>query len=168
MISNFRTGSVLGFNKGVHIGIIFKRHFWFLSYFCPPYLPEEAPPRLLNFLSLKWGAYSSKALISGRRLFKNWNVPIELSRFVKNFLQANAENKLLAQVTGPSKREVGLFVSAKFTVVTTELRIALCIARILNRGLNGQAVKYNHFELKNIAFDEKKFPMLFPRLCSVF
>ena len=40
---------------------------------------------------------------------------------------------------------------------TTELRIA----RILDRELNGRAVKYNHFKLKNIAFDEKKFPMLF-------
>jgi len=31
----------------------------------------------------------------------------------------------------------------------------------VDRELNGQAVKYNHFELKNIAFDETKFPMLF-------
>ena len=45
----------------------------------------------------------------------------------------------------------------KFTAFTTELRIA----RILDRELNGRAVKYNHYELKNIAFDEKKFPMLF-------
>jgi hypothetical protein len=43
------------------------------------------------------------------------------------------------------------------TAFTTELRIA----RILDRELNGPAVKYNHFELKNIALDEKKFPMLF-------
>jgi len=31
----------------------------------------------------------------------------------------------------------------------------------MDRELNGRAVKYNHFELKNITFDEKKFPMLF-------
>jgi len=48
-------------------------------------------------------------------------------------------------------------VPANFTAFTTELRIA----RILDRELNGRAVKYNHFELKNIAFDEKKFPVLF-------
>jgi len=48
-------------------------------------------------------------------------------------------------------------VPAKFTAFTTELRIA----RILDRELNGGAVIYNHYELKNIAFDEKKFPMLF-------
>jgi len=40
---------------------------------------------------------------------------------------------------------------------TTELHIA----RILDRELNGRAVKYNHFELKNITSDEKKFPTLF-------
>ena len=69
----------------------------------------------------------------------------------------NAENRLLAQVTGKRKVEVGLVVPAKFMAFTTELRIA----RILDRELNGRAVKYNHFELKNSTFDEKKFPMLF-------
>ena len=34
--------------------------------------------------------------------------------------------------------------------------------------MNGRAVKYNHFELKNIAFDEKKFPMLFQSCFAVF
>ena len=67
------------------------------------------------------------------------------------------KNRLLAQVTGKRKVEVGLVVPAKFTAFTTELRIA----RILDRELNGRAVKYNHFELENITFDEKKFPMLF-------
>ena len=40
------------------------------------------------------------------------------------------------------------FVPAKFIAFTTELRIA----RILDGEFNGRAVKYNHFELKNIAF----------------
>ena len=65
------------------------------------------------------------------------------------------ENRLFAQVTGKRKREVGIDVPAKFTSFTTELHIA----RILERELNGRAVKYNQFELKKIAFDEKKFPM---------
>jgi len=43
---------------------------------------------------------------------------------LKNFLEANAENRLLAQVTGKRKSEVGLVVPAKFTAFTTELRIA--------------------------------------------
>jgi len=65
------------------------------------------------------------------------HVLIELSRLLKNVLEANAENRLFAQVTGKRKREVGLVVPAKFTAFTTELRIA----RILNRELNGRAVK---------------------------
>jgi len=64
--------------------------------------------------------------------------------------------------------KAGLVVPAKFTAFTTELHIA----RILDRELNGRVVKYNHFELKNVAFDEKKFPVLFQKLlellCSGF
>jgi len=48
-------------------------------------------------------------------------------------------------------------VPAEFTAFTTELRIA----RILDKELHRQAVEKNNFELKIIAFDEKKFPMLF-------
>jgi len=58
------------------------------------------------------------------------------------------ENNLLAQVTGKRKRKVGLVVPAKVTAFTTELRIA----RILDRELNGRAVKYNHFELEEHRF----------------
>jgi len=76
---------------------------------------------------------------------------------LKYFLEANAENRLLAQITGKRKREIRLVAPEKFTAFATKLRIV----RFLNRELNGRAVKYNHFELKNIAFDERKFPMLF-------
>ena len=48
--------------------------------------------------------------------------------------------------------------------VTTELRIA----RILDRELNGRAAQYNHFELKNIAFDEKNYNAVLGLLCSGF
>jgi len=48
-------------------------------------------------------------------------------------------------------------VAANFTAFTTELHAV----KILDGELNGRAVKYNHFELKNIAFDENKFPILF-------
>ena len=85
------------------------------------------------------------------------HVPIELSHLLKNFLEAEAGNKLCAQVTGKRKREVGLVVPAKFTALTSELRIA----RILERELTARAEKYSHFELKNITFKENKLPMLF-------
>ena len=60
------------------------------------------------------------------------------------YFAASKENRLHPQVTGKRKREVGLVVPAKYTAFTTELHIA----RIQKR------------ELKNIAFDEKKFPLL--------
>ena len=73
-----------------------------------------------------------------------------------NFLEAEARDKLCVQVTGKRKRDVGLVVPAKFTALTSELRIA----RILKRELTARAEKYRHFELKNIKFKESKLPML--------
>lgn len=84
------------------------------------------------------------------------HVPIELSRLLKNFLDANDENKLCAQITGKRKREVGLVVPANFTAFTTELRIAT----ILERELSERAKKYTHFELNNIGTKGQKFPLL--------
>ena len=74
-----------------------------------------------------------------RRLFEGGTY-LKIGCGKEILLEANAENRLLAQVTG--KR--------KFTAFTAEL----LITRILDRERNGRAVKYNDFELKNIAFDE--------------
>ena len=52
------------------------------------------------------------------------HLPIELSRLMKNFLEANTEKKLLAQVTGKRKREIGPVVPAKFSAFATDLRLA--------------------------------------------
>ena len=76
--------------------------------------------------------------------------------FRKNFLEAEAGNKLCAQVTGKRKREVGLAVKAKFTALTSELRIV----GILERELTARAEKYSRFQLTNIKFKENKLPML--------
>ena len=84
------------------------------------------------------------------------HVPIELSHLLSYFLQANAENQLVAQVMGKRKREVGLVVPAKFTAFTPELRNA----RILERELNGRASKYSRFGMKNIAINVNKLPKL--------
>jgi len=81
------------------------------------------------------------------------HVPVELSSLLTKFLAANVENRLIAQANGKRKREVGLVVPAKFTAFTKEQRIP----RILARELNGRALKFNHFELKNIVFMENKF-----------
>ena len=84
------------------------------------------------------------------------HVPIELSHLLSYFLQANAENQLIAQVTGKRKREVGLVIPAKFTAFNPELRNV----RILERELNGRASKYSHFGMKNIAINVNKLPKL--------
>ena len=96
---------------------------------------------------------------SAAALFKKTlvgHVPIELSRLMKNFLEANTENKLVAQVTGKRKREIGLVVPAKFSAFTTDLHLA----KILKTELSKRALKYTHFELKSIVIQENKFPRL--------
>ena len=89
---------------------------------------------------------SNAALIRGRRLFKNW------TQQRKKTLKTEYSHK-----SGKRKKEVGLIEPAIFTAFTTEL----CTARILDRELDGRVVKYNRFELENIAFDEKKFHCCF-------
>ena len=84
------------------------------------------------------------------------HVPIELWRLMRNFLEANTENKLVAQVTGKRKREIGLVVPPKFSVFTTDLHLA----KILKTELRKRALKYTHFELKSIVIQENKFPRL--------
>ena len=83
-----------------------------------------------------------------------YTVTIRFNEFKRNKLhdssEAEAGNKLCAQVTGKRKREVGLVVPAKFSALTSELRIA----RILQRELTARAEKYSHFELKNITFND--------------
>ena len=86
------------------------------------------------------GAY----IISNQKETLARHVPIELSRLLKNLIEAKAGNKLSARVTGKRKREVGLVVPAKFSALTSELRIA----RILKNELDARSSKYTHFELK--------------------
>ena len=57
---------------------------------------------------------------------------------MKYFLEANTENKLVAQVSGKRKREMGLVVPAKFSTFTIDLRLA----KILKTELNKKALKY--------------------------
>ena len=49
--------------------------------------------------------------------------------------------------------KVGLAVPAKFSAFTTELRIA----EVLQRQLSSRAVKYSHFELKNVVIVKNKY-----------
>ena len=53
-----------------------------------------------------------------------------LSSLLNNFLRANTENNVFAKVTGKRKREIRLVVPARFSAVTTELRIAEVLERL--------------------------------------
>ena len=72
-------------------------------------------------------------------------------------------NKLVAPVTGKRKRETGLVVLAKFSALTTDLRLA----KLLETELRKRALKYTHFELKSIVVQENKFPRLI-EYCGLF
>ena len=53
------------------------------------------------------------------------------------------------------------FLSVRKFYSNEQKRLLIATIRLfLERELNGRAVKYNQFELRNIAFDENKFPML--------
>ena len=52
------------------------------------------------------------------------HVPMELSSLLDYFLKADKSNKLLVEVTGKRKREVGLVVPAQFTAYTVNQRHA--------------------------------------------
>ena len=54
------------------------------------------------------GVYNSNEVLVG-------HVPIQVSSLLHLFLQADEENRLICQVTGKRKREVGLVVPAKFS-----------------------------------------------------
>ena len=93
--------------------------------------------RSVNFDSNAVGVYLVTTQSDAKKTLAG-QVPIELSHLLKNSLEAEAGNKLCAQVTGKRKREVGLVVPAKFTALTSKL----CIARILERELTARAEKY--------------------------
>ena len=83
------------------------------------------------------------------------HVPIELSRLMKNFLEANTENKLVAQITG--KRN---WPCCSGKVLGLHNVTDLCLAKILETELRKRALKYTHFELKSIVIQANKFPRL--------
>ena len=77
------------------------------------------------------------------------HLPMELSCLLTNFLNAGAENKLHAIVIGKRKREMGLFVPAKYVAVTKDKRFA----EILVNKLLEKKEKHPNFELEVITND---------------
>ena len=74
------------------------------------------------------------------------HVPIELSLLLKNFLEAEAGNKLCAQVTGKRKREVSWACCAG-KVHSPDIRASH--SKNSGKEITARAEKYSHFELKN-------------------
>ena len=54
------------------------------------------------------------------------------------------------------EKEIGLVVQARFSAITTKLRIA----ETLERERESKAMKYSYFELNNITIEKNKFPLL--------
>lgn len=71
------------------------------------------------------------------------HIPIELSCLLTNFLQANPDNVIEAEVSGKRKREVGLIVPAKYTAYTK----VKSNASILCEKLCEKKARLSNFEL---------------------
>ena len=80
------------------------------------------------------------------------HIPIELSSLIDYFLKAEETNRVIAEMTGKRKREVGLVVPAKFT--------ASRFAHVLDSELNSKKEKYIHLELLHEPNCCKKYPVI--------
>ena len=69
------------------------------------------------------------------------------------FLKIEKTNRVIAEVTGKRKREVGLVVPAKFTASTMKRRFA----HVLDSELNSKKEKYAHYKpiVAEISCDRK-------------
>ena len=76
------------------------------------------------------------------------HLPIELSKLLKQFLDADKKNMLIVTVIGKRKREVGLVVPGRYTAMTERKEII----DVLSRELVKKKEKYKYFELK---YEEK-------------
>lgn len=81
------------------------------------------------------------------------HLPLELSKLIKQFLNADKNNIVTATVIGKRKREVGLVIPAKYSAMTTHKEL-ICI---LNDELLKRKNRYQHFDMKfNAVNDFKK------------
>ena len=96
-------------------------------------------PTLSEFLNVKFdtredardydkhalGIYADETLVG--------HVPIELSSLLHFFLEADEQNRLICQVIGKRKREVGLVVPAKFFAFSKNKRLAETLGREMKK-----------------------------------
>ena len=84
---------------------------------------------------LKKNVYLWKKPINSKH---NVNALVITAFFTNNFLKANESTKLVANVSGKRKREVGLVVPTKFKAFTKENRLG----KILDEELHTRKEKY--------------------------
>ena len=84
------------------------------------------------------------------------HIPVELSSLIDYFLKIQETNRVIAEVTGKRKREVGLAVPAKFTASTMNRRFA----HVLDSELNSKKEKYADFELFYKPSCCKRYPVI--------
>ena len=110
-------------------------------------IQEKKPRIMINIFKL-----SSK---EGKKTLVG-HIPIKLSSLINYFLKIEETNRVIAEVTGKGKREVGLVVPAKFTASTMNRRFA----HVLDCALNSRKEKYAHFELFYKPNCCKRYPVI--------
>ena len=85
------------------------------------------------------------------------HLPMELSKLIKQFLNADRNNLVTATVIGKRKREVGLVIPAKYCAMTTHKEMI----SILNDELLKRKNRYQHFDMKFHAVNDFKKKAVF-------
>ena len=80
------------------------------------------------------------------------HIPIELSKLLNQYLQADNSNIMIATVSGKRKRELGLVVPAKFKCITSNKKLA----KILHDELTKKKTKFSYLELSVDPFHDRK------------
>ena len=113
-------------------------------------IQEKKPRIMINTMSV----FLSSRVRKERRLVGH--IPVELSSLTDYFLKIEETNRVIAEVTGKRKREVGRVVPAKFIASTMNRRFA----HVLDSELNRKKEKYAHFELFYKPNCCKRYPVI--------
>ena len=85
------------------------------------------------------------------------HLPIEISKLMKQFLDADKNNPVMATVVGKRKREVGLVIPAKYSAMTANQEIIT----VLNNELLKRKENYKHFKMKFESVNDYKKKAVF-------
>ena len=80
------------------------------------------------------------------------HIPIELSKLIRQYIEADNSNIVIANVVGKRKRELGLVVPAKFKCFTMNQKLS----KILHEEIVKKKTKFSYLELSVEDFIDKK------------